>query len=162
MEQQNQTPNNTSTGQVKLGFLQQIENEVGKVYSKITFHLPTGLKDFIVHYGPWIALVLMVISIPAILLALGIGAIATPFVIMHGGSTGAMFFISGLINLFALILAAMALPGLFKRQLKGWHLMFYSVLVSAVGSLVAMNWGGLIIGTAISLYILFEIKSYYK
>lgn len=158
MDQQNQTSNNSTSG----GFLQEIENEIAKIYSKITFHLPVGLKDFIVHYGPWIALILMVIAIPAILLALGIGAFATPFVIMHGGSTGIMFFVSGLISLFALILEAMALPGLFKRQLKGWHLMLYSVLVSAVGSLVAMNWGGLIIGTAISLYILFEVKSYYK
>jgi hypothetical protein len=157
---QNQTPNSAPVSQ---GFLSQIENEIGKVYAKITFHLPAGLKEFIVHYGPWITLILMVIAIPAVLLALGLSAVAIPAVTMYSGAkVGGMFFVSGIIALFALILEAIALPGLFKRQIGGWRLLFYSVLVSAVGNLLSMNLGGLIIGTALSLYVLYEVKSYYK
>ncbi len=160
---QNQTPNTAPSGQSSSGFLKQIEDEIGKVYSKISVHLPAGLKEFIVHYGPWITLILMVIAIPAILLALGISAVAIPAISMYAGAqTGGMYFVGGLITLFALVLEAMALPGLFKRQLSGWRLLLYSILVSAVGNLLSMNLGGLIIGTALSLYVLYEVKSYYK
>lgn len=40
--------------------------------------------------------------------------------------------------------------------------MFYAVLVTAVYDLVTFSLGGLIIGTGISLYILYQIKSFYK
>ncbi len=145
------------------GFLMQIEEEIGKVYAKITFHLPTGLKEFIVKFGPWITLILMVIAIPAMLIALGLTAVFTPVAMMYGRvHSGGMYFITGAISLFALILEAMALPGLFKRQIGGWRLILYSILVSAVGSLIAMDFGSLIIGTLLSLYVLYEVKSYYK
>ncbi len=162
---QNQTPNTPPSGQPSAGFLKQIEEEVGKVYSKITIHLPAGVKEFIVHYGPWIALVFMIFAIPGILLALGLTAVFAPMSMMYGYRgihTGGLYFVSGILALASFILEAMALPALFKRQMSGWRLLFYSTLVTSLGSLISMDFGSLIIGTAISLYILFEIKSYYK
>jgi hypothetical protein len=145
------------------GFLTHIEEEIGKVYAKITFHLPAGLKEFIVKFGPWITLILMLIAIPAILLALGITAFLSPIAMQYGGyHMGGFYMVGGLVTLLALILEAMALPGLFKRQMSGWRLLLYSVLVSAIGSLLSGSWFGFIVGTALSLYVLFEVKSYYK
>ena len=66
------------------------------------------------------------------------------------------------ISIASMVLMAIALPGLFKRQLSAWKLMFYAVLVTAVYDLVTFSLGGLIIGTGISLYILYQIKSFYK
>ena len=60
-----------------------------------------------------------------------------------------------------LILEIMALPGLFKQQRKSWNLLYYSVLASALYNLLSLNLFGLIIGTLISLYILFQIKKSY-
>jgi len=40
--------------------------------------------------------------------------------------------------------------------------MFYASLLGAVQNAVSFNLGGLVVGTLLSLYILFQIKSYYK
>ncbi|KKR67936.1 MAG: hypothetical protein UU09_C0018G0007 [Microgenomates group bacterium GW2011_GWA2_40_6] len=112
--------------------------------------LPDNIKEFIVKYGPYISLVLMVLSLPAILLVFGITGITAPF------SLGV------LLSLAAAVLVVMALPGLFKRRLSAWRLMYYSSLVSALQALLAVNLGGLIIGAALSFYCLFQIRSLYK
>ncbi len=103
----------------------------------------------------------MVMLLPIILIALGLSAVVLPFSYLGGLHTG---FSSTLGFIFAfgmIILEFMALPGLFKRQEKGWRLMFYSTLLSLVQQLLSFNLGGLVIGGAISLYILFQVKSKY-
>lgn len=121
---------------------------------KAPFQLPDGFKEFLVKFGPWITLVLMVISIPFILFALGIGAVAAV-----GGS---MLLPAMIVSCIALVMRAIALPGLFARKMSGWTMLFYSQLVSMVSSLLMMSWGGLIIGGIIGLYFIFQIRSLYK
>jgi hypothetical protein len=121
---------------------------------KAPFQLPDGFKEFLVKFGPWITLVLMVISIPFILLGLGIGAIA-----VVGGS---MLLPAMIATCIAFVLKAIALPGLFARKMSGWKMLFYSQLVSMVSSLLMMSFFGLIIGGLISLYFIFQIRSMYK
>jgi hypothetical protein len=121
---------------------------------KAPFQLPDGFKEFLVKFGPWITLVLMVISIPFILLGLGIGAIAAV-----GGS---MLLPAMIATCIAFVLKAIALPGLFARKMSGWKMLFYSQLVSMVSSLLMMSFFGLIIGGLISLYFIFQIRSMYK
>jgi hypothetical protein len=96
----------------------------------------------------------MVISIPFILLGLGIGAIAAV-----GGS---MLLPAMIATCIAFVLKAIALPGLFARKMSGWKMLFYSQLVSMVSSLLMMSFFGLIIGGLISLYFIFQIRSMYK
>lgn len=133
------------------------------LHDKAPFHLPPGAKEFIVKFGPWITLIAMIISLPFILLAFGLGAMVTPFAMMAGNyGFGIGMTIGGIITLIALILQGAALPGLFARSHKGWHLVYYSVLVSAVAQLIRFDIIGLIVSLAISLFILFEIESYYK
>ncbi len=133
------------------------------LHKKIPFHLPPSVKEFIVKFGPWITLVLMLLALPVILAALGLTAFLTPFAMVYGTNRfGGTFLIQGLVSLAALVMEAVALPGLFARSLKGWHLLFYAVLVNFIGSLIALNILGAIIGTVISLYVLFQIREYYK
>jgi len=120
---------------------------------KAPFQLPNGFKEFLVKFGPWIALVLMVLSIPIILLGLGIGAIAAV-----GGS---MLLPAMIASCVALVLKAIALPGLFARKMSGWRMLFYSQLVQMLSSLLIGSWFGLIVGGLISLYLLFQIRSMY-
>jgi len=40
--------------------------------------------------------------------------------------------------------------------------MYWISLINAVSSLLKMDLGGLIIGTGLSWYVLFQIKEYYK
>ena len=123
--------------------------------------LPTKAKEIIVQFGPWISLVLIVMSIPTLLMALGIYSAFGPMNYMglriHYGYNLAWW-----ISIASMGLTAWALPGLFKRKMAAWKLMFYASLVMGAYYLVSMSLGQLIISTGISLYILFQIKSYYK
>ena len=126
---------------------------------KAPFQLPDGVREFLVKYGPWIMLVFMVLSLPAILLVLGIGTFAIPF----GGvgyATGFGVAAVGLIITFAL--NVLALPGLFARKMSGWTLLFYGELVSIATQLLQGAVVSAIISGLIGLYILFQVRSLYK
>ncbi len=46
---------------------------------KAPFQLPDNVREWIVKFGPWIALVLLVLSLPPLLFVLGIGTVLMPF-----------------------------------------------------------------------------------
>lgn len=124
--------------------------------------LPANIKEIIVKFGPWVVLVLMLLAIPAMLAALGLSAVFMPVAAMGGYRMGLLTIISLVLGIAVLVLELMALPGLFKRQRQGWRFMYYATLVGAVSSAISLNIVSLIVGTLLSLYILFQIKSYYK
>jgi hypothetical protein len=151
--------NNSSQNQ---DFLKQMEAFFDTyLHKKAPFHLPPKVKEFIVHYGPWITLVVMILALPGILFGLGFMAFYAPFAMMSRGFGGSLL-LESLITLAALVLEVLALPGLFARSLKGWHLLYYAVLVNAVARLLGGDILGMIIGTVIALFLLFEIREYYK
>jgi hypothetical protein len=129
---------------------------------KAPFTIPENVKELIVKYGPYLSLVVIVLSLPAILALFGVSALFTPFAYLGGVSFGIVHILSTIVLLATMVLEALALPGLFKRSKTGWTYLYYSVLVNAVYQLINMNLGGLIIGTLLSLYLLFQIKSYYR
>lgn len=129
---------------------------------KAPFQLPDGAKEFMVKYGPWIILVLLVLSLPALLLAFGLGTLVAPFAFLGGLQAGVTYGVGMIFSVVVLVMEALALPGLFGRKMSGWRMMFYATLVGAVQNVITFSLGGLVIGTLLSLYILFQIKSYYK
>ncbi len=142
--------------------LKQLDHTLEMYLVKKAPVLPTGAKDVIVKFSPWIVLILLILALPAVLALIGLGAIIAPFAFMSGINHGNMFVITTILLSISLVLEAMAIPGLFKREKRSWTLMFYSVLVGAISSLLSFNIFNLIIGTLISLYILYQVKSYYK
>lgn len=124
--------------------------------------LPENVKEFIVKYGPWISLVLGILLLPAILAVFGLGAMFGGLAMTAGLRVGINYQLSMLVAFAQMILQFAAIPGLMKRQLAGWKLAFYGVLVGGVYSLVSFNIVGLLIGTSLGLYVLYQIKSYYK
>jgi hypothetical protein len=126
--------------------------------TKAPFQIPEGGREAIVKYGPWVLVVLMLLSLPLLLLALGVTAIATPFAMASGSIGGFPWAVAACIQ-FAL--RAMALPGLFARKMSGWKLLFYAQLVGLAAALLAGSIVGFVIGGAIGLYILFQVRSLY-
>lgn len=125
---------------------------------KAPFQLPDAAREWIVKFGPWIAIVLLVISAPAILFVLGVGTVFAPF----GGVGYATSWGLAIILLIVVVgLQIAALPGLFARKMSGWRLMFYSEGVSIVHSLVLGSIIGGLVGGLIGLYILFQVRSLY-
>ncbi len=126
---------------------------------KAPFQLPDGAKEWIVQWGPWITVVLFIISLPAVLFVLGIGTLLLPF----GGLGYARGFSLAVLTLCVqLVLMLAALPGLFARKMSAWTLLFYSQLVGVVSSLLSGSIVGGLIGGLIGLYILFQVRPLYK
>lgn len=145
------------------GMMAQLESKLEYYFvTKAPFALPDNVKEFIVKYGPWIMVVLLVMTVPGVLFMLGIGAVLTPFAALASPQASAQMMVGGVVSVVSLVLEAAAIPGLLKRKLSGWRLAYYATLVSAVYSIITFNVGGLIIGTLISLYILFQVKHKYS
>lgn len=125
---------------------------------KAPFQIPAELKELLVKFGPWIALILLILSLPGLLLMLGLGTAMVPF---GGVGYAAGFTYLTVLLLAQLVLLGLALPGLFKRKMSAWTLLFYSQLVGIVLSLLSGAILGAIIGGLIGLYILFQIRALY-
>ncbi len=145
------------------GALGQLEDTLETyLIDKAPFSIPSEWKEMIVKFSPWIALILMIIALPAILGVLGLGTILMPFSFVGGLRMGYNYILSLIFSVVTLILEAMAIPGLFKRSEKGWKLVYYATLLGAVENVLTFNIGGLVIGSLLSMYILFQVKSLYK
>jgi hypothetical protein len=124
---------------------------------KAPFQLPPKVKEAIVKFGPWIGLVLIILSLPFLLLALGLGAFLLPL----AGASAHGIGIAWIVLLVQVGLTIAALPGLFARKMSGWRLAFYSRLVAILTSLLLGNVVGAIVVGLISLYVLFQIRTLY-
>jgi len=142
--------------------MDQLDSVLNEYLVKKVPALPAAAKDFIVKFGPWISLVVGIMLLPLILAAFGLGALFGPVAMMGGVRFGATYMLSMLVAAGQMVLQFAAIPGLMKRQMGGWKLAFYGALVGAVYSIVSFNIIGLIIGTGLTLYVLYQIKSYYK
>lgn len=148
------------------------------VYEKISIKLPTTVREWIVAYGPWVAVaggVLVVLFVvPTFLLSLSITASTATYLAAYGATpavAGPMYYLSLLVLAIQLVIMCMAIPMLLKRKRQGWLLMFYSSVVSLVYTVLnTFSYGyfgfgtllGGLVGAAIGFYVLFQIRSYYK
>lgn len=142
--------------------LEKLESKLDLYFNKKAPNLPENIKESIVKYSPYITLIIMIICLPIILFALGLGTVLLPLSFLGGLGTGFKGMISLIFLVITLTLTTVALPGLFKRAKKSWKLMFYCSLISTVQNLLTFNISNLIIGSVISWYFLFQIKNYYK
>ncbi len=144
------------------GTLSQLEKTLDVYFGQKAPALPKNIREILVKIAPYLVLIGVIFSIPAVLALLGLGAIFTPLSLGLGVRYGYGYILGIVFLIVSLVLSVMALPGLFKRQRRAWQLMFYSSLLSAVHSLLILSLGSLIIGTLLSWYILFQVKSLYK
>jgi hypothetical protein len=143
-------------------YLSEIEAKLDLNFGKKAPSLPENIKELIVKYSPYLSVAVLIFTLPAILFAFGLTTFALPFAYVGGIHTGFTFSFTALISLGALVLEVMAIPGLFKRSKKSWQYMFYASMLSLLSYLLGLNIASLVINGAISFYILFQIKSYYK
>lgn len=153
-------PDNTTPNKSLLSQLDATLEEY--LVKKAPFTLPPNVKEAIVKFGPWITLILLILTLPAILLFLGLGTLVLPFSYLGGIHAGLNYTVSMIFSLIVLVLEVIALPGLFSRSKSGWNFVYYATLLTAVENILTFNLGGLIIGTTLSLYILYQVKEYYK
>jgi len=152
----------TSKGKDFKGYFKQLEDLLHEYLVKKAPALPANIKEVIVKFAPWATLVILILTLPVIFAVFGLGAILAPFSFLGGITAGTNYIVTLILSAIQLVLEAMAIPGLFNRAKSAWNLVFYAALVGAVQNVATFNLGGLIIGTLLSLYILFQVKEYYK
>ncbi|MCA9344521.1 hypothetical protein KC946_01670 [Candidatus Saccharibacteria bacterium] len=146
------------------------------------FQLPDGLKEWIVKYGPYIALVSGIFGLLASLnlwnyahQANNVINYTNDIYKSYGVSVGAnrinvWFYIALVVSIIQSVIAIAAFSGLKARnKLKGWDLMFYSGMLSLVygifNAIYYSSFGSLvggILGSLIGFYFLFQIRSKYN
>jgi hypothetical protein len=126
--------------------------------------LPINIKKLLVQFAPWISVLAVIMTLPTIFGLLGLRGMFSSSVM--GGywmaRAGFGYSLSMIFLVITLILRGLSIPGLFSRSISGWNMLYYSIFVSAVYSLLNMDIIGLIVGTVISLYFAFQVKEYYK
>ena len=127
---------------------------------------PKGLKDFIVQIAPWLALVVGVLTILAAINILSALSSVSQFAAIAGvrGYT-----VTGILTLLIIlaqgIIELLAFSPLKANKIKGWNLLYYSLILSVISSVITLSVISIlssIIGALIGYYFLYQIKSYYK
>lgn len=129
--------------------------------------LPKEWKEVVVKFAPYLAIIGVVVGIPGFLALIGLGAFLAPLGLVGGMMTGRPFLgFSYIVNVIFLgviiLLEGLAIPGLFSRSKKAWNFLYWSALVGVVQNVLSFNIPGLVIGSLLSLYFLFQVKEYYK
>jgi hypothetical protein len=105
--------------------------------------------------------VLLLLTLPAILAFLGIGAALMPVSFLGGLGSGFSYTIIMILSVVGLVLGALALPGLFNRKRSGWVLSYYAQLLSILSSLLSFSLFGILLGL-LFLMLLFQVRDYYR
>lgn len=160
-----------------------LEKSLDDLFVKQAPALPAGGKKALVQYLPWINLILGLISLYTVYvlwhwahLANNLINYANTLSAAYGGPTVATNRLSvglwiGIVVLgIEALLYIAAFPGTKDRKKSGWNLLYYALLLNIAYGVVVLftDYGGVgnligaIIGSAIGLYLLFQIRSSYS
>ena len=148
-----------------------LEKELAPIFLEKAPALPNEAKEGIVNYGPYILGIFLVFGAFGLLAALGGGSMLDRLAGGLGVSLGPGYYVGLAISALGIVVGAMAIPKLLKRQKAGWDLLYYYELigiVSAIFSSFAYGYfsvAGLLISLLISaviLWIVFQIREKYS
>jgi hypothetical protein len=149
----------------------ELVNQLEKTFKKAP-HLPKGLVDFLGSISPWLALLGGVLGILASLSMLSAAAGLSRFMgsaYMMGYYSSfnlAYFAVAGISELIVSVLLLLAFKPLQAKSQTGWLLMFWIQVINIVSMVIEVVLGGssiigLVLGAAIGMYVLFEMKPYF-
>lgn len=101
---------------------------------------------------PWLIIVFFVVALVPLLT----GGVLSIFTL------NVNLMVAMIMSLAIAVIEVLAFPYLLKRQMRGWKLLFYASLLSVVQFLLTGNIIGGLLGTLLSLYLLYQIKELYK
>lgn len=162
--------------------MNSLEQTLNDVFVKKAPALPNGVKEWIVKYLPYINLVLGVLSLLA---AYNLwhwahtinryGDLVNSLSAAYGGSQvvsnrlGFAVWLALIVMIVEAVIYIIAFAPTRDRKKSGWDLLFLALLINVVYGLVMLFSGyngfgslvGSVIGTAIGLYFLFQIRAKY-
>lgn len=135
--------------------------------SKSPIQLPKDWKEGIVKYAHYVILVVSILLIlPLLAMILG----GTLFALFAWTSFGNILtLVATVLTAFSVILYMMSYSGIKEHSEKGWTLVYYSTMISALSAIVSWIghplWINDLLGGAISLiiglFILFQVRDYF-
>lgn len=130
-------------------------------------HLPKAIPTILVKISPWLALIGGVFgilgSLQSITYGIGGGSPYQRIFSEFAGLPAWYFIVVGLLQLISSILLLLAFKHLKNKTMTGWVYLFWNMALMVIQSLVGMLAGlggivGFVVVTAVSYYVLFEIK----
>ncbi|SOD81425.1 chromate transporter [Spirosoma fluviale] len=139
-----------------------LETELAPYFTtKAPFQFPIEFRVGFVKYWPIVSLVLLILTLPGILIFLGIGTAFLPLSYLGGVGAGFGYTIAMVLTIGQVVLWALALPGLFNRKRQGWVLSYYAQLINILASIFSFSFFGILFGL-LFLMLLFQIRDYYN
>lgn len=138
-----------------------LETELAPYFTtKAPFQFPINFREGFVKWWPIVSLLFLLLTLPAILAFLGIGALFMPVSFMGGIGAGFGYSIAMVLLIVRLVLGVMSLPGLFNRKRQGWVFSYYAQLISILTSVFSFSLIGILLGL-LFLMLLFQVRDYY-
>jgi hypothetical protein len=127
-------------------------------------HLPKKWIETIVKVLPYLALIGGIFSIISALQNIFIFNRTQSWIMQWAQISRTYYYVSGVFIALMGVLYLMAFKPLKNKEYEGWLLIFLSAILSLAQSLVMLvfGWGGifgLLVSTAISFYLVYEIRS---
>lgn len=163
--------------------LSSLEKSLDDIFVKNAPALPDGGKKALVQWLPWINLVLGIVTLWSAYVIWHWAHLADKYIdfanslsAAYGGPSvapvnrlSAMIWVSLIVLVVEAVIYIAAFPATRDRKKSGWNLMFYAILINIVYGIVVFftSYGGVtnllgsIIGSAIGLYLLFQIRASY-
>lgn len=135
-----------------------LENKMEAFFIKTLPPLPKNIVEILVKIAPWLAILGVIGGLQGLWAYYRLTRTPLFEMAMYQGWG---YRLSPLIILGQLILTGLAIQGLFARKMSAWRLMYYSVWLSLLSSLLYGNLVSLVISGLISFYILFQVKGEY-
>jgi len=162
--------------------LQPLEDWLSDIFVKKAPELPAGGKKALVEYLPYINLVLGLVTLYSVYVVWHWAHLANTLInyantlsaayggpAVAGNRLGVGIWLSLIVLAIEAGLYIAAFPATKARKKSGWDLLFYALLVNVVYGVVILftDYGGIgnligaVIGSAIGLYLLFQIRASY-
>jgi len=146
--------------------LDQLTNTLDEYLGKKAPQLPDNIKQTLVNFSPWLALIAGVLGVLSALTVFGIGSVFSPFALYGGpkfaGSYFSLFTFSSILLGVTGVLNLMAITPLRAKKERGWNLLFYAELIWIASYLIQFDLVNVVVGGLIGLYFLFQVRPYFK
>jgi hypothetical protein len=141
-----------------------LERWLAPMFAKLP-HLPPHARETLAGVAPWLALLGGILGLLGVFSAGFLTSVLFSYAWFGGGMANLFLTVSLLIAVLASVLDLLAYTPLTARKKRGWNLIFYGAVLSAVSVLlnVIFGYGTLfgLVGSFIGLWLLFEIRGMY-
>lgn len=141
--------------------ISNLESQVEGIFTKSLPSLPANAIETLVKIAPWLAIIGVVMGIPAIMTLLGVSRMAA-YYRLAGMGLGWGYQLSNVLYIVQMVLTGLSIQGLFARKLSAWRLMYYATWISVVAGLLSGGIVNMLIVGLISFYLLFQVKKAYQ